>query len=384
GFNSTYGGVKLNIDEDWTDASMVVATPNTLTVNKTGSGTGNVVSTQVSNGVDASIDTAIACATACSTTNSTFATTDTVTLTATADASSTFTGWTGCTSTSGTTCTILVATSTTVTANFSTAVTNYTLTVAKAGTGSGTVTTTDSSINCGSTCSSSYAASTVVTLTAAPAAGSVFTSWTGCTSTSGTACSVTLAAATTVTATFSPAPTFTSGLASTTLSINAGQSATDVLTITPQTGYTGTFNTFNCAGLPASATCTFNPTTLTASGNGVALTTTLTVTTSPSAHLLPPSTTGHASTIMLAGLFLPLGLLPFTRRRRIVISTRLQRLLLFVAAFSALGLTQLLTGCGGGSSANTPTGPIFSGTIVVSFSSGAAATQLPVQLTINR
>jgi hypothetical protein len=77
--------------------------------------------------------------------------------------------------------------------------TSYTLTVARAGTGSGTV--NGGAINCGSTCSATLAAGTAVTLTATPAAGSTFAGWSG--ACSGTAaCSLTMSSAQTVTATF--------------------------------------------------------------------------------------------------------------------------------------------------------------------------------------
>ncbi len=94
---------------------------------------------------------------------------------------------------------------TTVTATF-TAVPQQTLTVNKAGTGSGTVTSSPSGINCGSTCAAQFNQGTAVTLTASPTAGSTFTGWSGggCSGT-GT-CQVTLSSDTTVTATFAALP----------------------------------------------------------------------------------------------------------------------------------------------------------------------------------
>ena len=78
---------------------------------------------------------------------------------------------------------------------------NVTLTVVKAGTGQGTVTSSPSGINCGSTCTASYASGTTVTLTATPSSGSTFSGWSGACSGTG-ACTVSLTAARSVTATF--------------------------------------------------------------------------------------------------------------------------------------------------------------------------------------
>jgi len=75
-----------------------------------------------------------------------------------------------------------------------------TLVVTKAGTGSGTVTSSPAGIACCATCSASFASGTV-TLTASAASGSTFAGWTGdCTGT-GT-CSVTMSVSHDVTATF--------------------------------------------------------------------------------------------------------------------------------------------------------------------------------------
>jgi hypothetical protein len=80
----------------------------------------------------------------------------------------------------------------------------YPLTVTKSGTGSGTVTSAPAGINCGGTCSASYAAGTSVALTAAPASGTTFTGWNGACSGTTLLCSVVVGAATAVTATFAP------------------------------------------------------------------------------------------------------------------------------------------------------------------------------------
>jgi hypothetical protein len=80
------------------------------------------------------------------------------------------------------------------------AVPDYSLTLNKTGSGTGTITGTE--IDCGTTCSGSYPRGTVIELTADPDAGSSFAGWSGggC---EGTApCRVVLDAATTVTARF--------------------------------------------------------------------------------------------------------------------------------------------------------------------------------------
>src|SRR5207249_9144664 len=122
-----------------------------------------------------------------------------VTLRATPAAGSVFTGWSGgCAGTGA--CTVTVAGAVTVSAAFEPP--RFTLTVARSGSGSGTITSDDRGVGCPVTCAADYATGTSVTLTASADPGSAFTgrSGVGCTGT-GT-CVVTLAADTTVTATF--------------------------------------------------------------------------------------------------------------------------------------------------------------------------------------
>ena len=56
---------------------------------------------------------------------------------------------------------------------------SFTLAVVKAGTGTGTMTSSPAGINCTANCSGTFNSGTAVTLTAAPAAGSVFAGWSG-------------------------------------------------------------------------------------------------------------------------------------------------------------------------------------------------------------
>ena len=128
----------------------------TLSVGRTGTGHGQVASSPV--GID--------CGTTCS---HSYAAGTLVTLTATPATDSTFTGWSGaCTGTSKQ-CNVSMTGAKSVTATFT--ATAYTLNVTKIGSGNGRVTSTPPGIDCGTTCSHSYAAGTLVTLTATPANG---------------------------------------------------------------------------------------------------------------------------------------------------------------------------------------------------------------------
>jgi uncharacterized repeat protein (TIGR02543 family) len=121
-----------------------------------------------------------------------------VTLTAHPTSTTVFTGWSGACTGTGTTCHLSMTAALTATAKFAAI---KVLTVTKAGTGSGQVTSSPAGISCPTTCKHAYAVGTVVTLTATARSGSKFTGWSG--ACSGTAkCVVTMSAAKGVKATF--------------------------------------------------------------------------------------------------------------------------------------------------------------------------------------
>ena len=156
---------------------------SSLTVGKTGSGTGSVTSSP--NG--------ISCGAMCS---APFAAVP-VTLTATAAAGSTFAGWSGACSGTGT-CTVAMGSDRAVLARFES---DKTLALTKAGNGVGTVTSNPAGISCGAACAHTFKYGTVLTLNAAATPRSAFKGWSG--ACSGTeACTVTMSAARSVTATF--------------------------------------------------------------------------------------------------------------------------------------------------------------------------------------
>jgi hypothetical protein len=135
-----------------------------LTVRRAGNGSGTVTSSPA--GID--------CGSACS---ENLSSGTTVSLTALAAPGSAFSGWSGaCTGTGN--CNVVMSATRSVTATF-TLLASYTLSVAKLGNGSGTVTSSPAGIVCGSTCSHGFGEGTSVTLSARADAGSAFEGWSG-------------------------------------------------------------------------------------------------------------------------------------------------------------------------------------------------------------
>jgi hypothetical protein len=165
------------------------ATTYALTVTK--SGTGTVTSSPAG----------INCGATCT---ANFAGGTAVTLSAAPASGYVFGGWSGACSGTGA-CTVTMDAAKGVAATFTAqTAAKYTLTVAKAGSGVGTVTSNPAGINCGTACSYGFAAGTSVALSATPARGYVFAGWSGaCTGTG--ACTVPMNAAKSVTATFNKA-----------------------------------------------------------------------------------------------------------------------------------------------------------------------------------
>ena len=126
-------------------------------------------------------------------------------LTATPDKDHEFKGWEGACSGTEPTCDLDMSADRPVLAHFADKNTIYfELTLFLSGNGQGTVTSSPPGIDCGVTCSGSFAQGTAVALTAVPDAGSEFEGWSGaCTGKS--ACVVNMIAAQNVTATFTRA-----------------------------------------------------------------------------------------------------------------------------------------------------------------------------------
>lgn len=171
------------------DIGWVVNTPTpTFALNVAVSGLGLVTSTP--SGINCGSDCA-----------ETYVTGTNVTLTATPDLGYNFSGWSGACTGSSPSCIVSMNAAKSVTATF-VQPTQLTLSIAKVGTGTGTVVRSGGAINCGSTCSETLPVGTVATLSASPAAGSTFAGWSGnaCSGTGG--CAFTINTNTTVTAIF--------------------------------------------------------------------------------------------------------------------------------------------------------------------------------------
>ena len=137
-----------------------VAASFTLTLSRTGSGT--ITSSPVG----------ISCGSDCT---QAYTSGTVVNLTATPAAGYTFAGWSGTACANGS---VTMNSNITCTAVFN-LISTYTLTVSRAGTGTGTVTSNPTGINCGSTCSTTLNSGTAVTLSTIPAVGSTFAGWSG-------------------------------------------------------------------------------------------------------------------------------------------------------------------------------------------------------------
>jgi Putative Ig domain/Divergent InlB B-repeat domain len=177
----------------------------TLQVTKNGAGSGTVTSSP----------SGISCGTTCS---RSFSGGTTVTLSAVPASGSVFAGWSGggCTGTGS--CTVPINNNVTITAAFNTSAPppppppppsgTFTLTVTKVQNGgTGNVASSPAGIDCGATCTASFASGTSITLSASPTTGR-FASWTAgpCAGSTNPSCTFTLGAHTTATASFANKP----------------------------------------------------------------------------------------------------------------------------------------------------------------------------------
>jgi sugar lactone lactonase YvrE len=176
-------------------------------------------------------------------------------------------------------------------------------------------------------------------------------------------------------------PTVTISPSTTSLTVSAGGSVTDTLTLAAVGGYTGTLQ-FSCTNLPQNASCSFQPSTVTFAATGGPQTVVATIQTAGGTAALrqadpPPSQHGP---VLPRVVFWGSGLLTMAlatkKRRRFLGNYHLLLLLAFLAA------TGLMTACGGGSSSPQSTAPTTPPTTSPSAPATPAGTSI-VQISVS-
>jgi uncharacterized repeat protein (TIGR01451 family) len=252
----------------------------------------------------------------------------------------------------------------------------YTLTVTKSGNGSGTVTVSGDSgtVNCGSTCSVTVLSGDVGGVQATPDPGSLLQSWGGaCTGTpSNQGCFLKITSDTSASVTFGLAPSFTITAASSSLSTSGGATVTDVVTFTPQGGFTDMINlTCSVTGPVPLPTCGLSPTSLAGGGNS-----TLTIT-APSRNAIlrgPAIPLPRGFPFAVLGLLAAFAMLLLTMPRNSAVPPRRAAWLLGASMAASV---LILCSCGGSSSPPPPQ----SYNVTVTATSGAISKTFQIQLT---
>jgi len=162
-----------------------------------------------------------------------------------------------------------------------------------------------------------------------------------------------------------PAPDFSVAASPMSLTVTGGHSVTTSVSITPLNGFTSAIS-FGCSGLPAGASCSFAPPTVTPAGSD-ASTVMLTVTTS-------------STSTAVRGIFVPLLPGSAAALTFCYFGLKKRRRILILIALSAAGLS-LLNGCSRDELASAPQ-PVTS-TIIVTATSGVLQHSTTFTLTVN-
>jgi uncharacterized repeat protein (TIGR01451 family) len=255
-------------------------------------------------------------------------------------------------------------------AQITTVVSAFTLTVAKAGNGSGTI-HSGSGIDCGATCAATFSSGTTVSLIATPSETSVFAGWSGaCTGTDPNACSLIVNSNESVTATFDPGPDFSLSAAVANLNLKRGGEASEVLTIAAQGGFSGTIGlACSSSGPSPSPVCSISPSSVTP-GNSA----TLTVNAATMVATSPPKSSSRVAGLYSS--FVAVGVLGC-----VLMSSLDRKRRAFWAVCLLLMVTVFSTACGGGVS-NPPISPA-NYTVTVTATSGAIHHSAQVIVTLN-
>ncbi len=166
-----------------------------------------------------------------------------------------------------------------------------------------------------------------------------------------------------------PLPNFSVSVAPGLVDVVAGQSSSTTVMVTPLNSFASPV-TFSCSGLPAGASCSFAPATVTPAHSGAAVSTTLTVTTSTTT-----ASVHHGSSPLFPGSALALAVCCFGLRKR-----RGFQLMMF--ALLAQGMS-LCTGCSLGVwSGSQPLPQPQSSTVTVVATSGTLQPSTTFTLTV--
>jgi DNA-binding beta-propeller fold protein YncE len=250
--------------------------------------------------------------------------------------------------------------------------TSHILSVLLAGNESGVVTSNPTGVNCGTSCTASFAPGTAVNLTASPAAGSTFSGWSSACTGAGS-CNLNLNSDDFVTATFGSPGDFSVEPASLNLTAQRGGQVTDVITIAPLNGSFSTAVQLSCAVTPspvnpstALATCSLSSTSVTPGADSV--TSTLSVTApSQSTRLILPSKGQLSSPLYAVFLPIPLTLIGLGLAGG---KSKNRRCSLWLLCSLFIAFVALQAGCGGGGSNQLTPPPQLNYTVTVTATSG--------------
>jgi len=330
----------------------------TLTVGKTGTGSGTVTETGHSplNSGNGMID----CGATCS---AKFLAGTNVSLNAGSDTGDFFTGWGGACS-GNSSCTITMSGDQTVTANF---VKGSVLSVTLSGSGAGIVEDQGAHIFvCTSTngdCFPSLLPGSTISIQAIPSGSSTFGSWSGaCSGSDPNNCTIVMSSNQLVTATFNPPPDFSLSAASPNLTTTSGGQVTDMISISEQGGFSSAIQlACSVAGPAPTSSCALSPNSIPPGPNSP--TSKLTFTAGTLAASMPASLsrTGTLSAcLLLFGMLGGMLALRFDDQQRKILW--LSMMILLVAMIPAA--------CGGGG--NVPPPPVSRNyAVTVTATSGA-------------
>jgi hypothetical protein len=178
-------------------------------------------------------------------------------------------------------------------------------------------------------------------------------------------------------------PDFTVKPSTSTLDVTDARAATTTIALASENGFSGSIS-LSCSGLPANATCSFNPSsvTLTSAGTVNAALSISETSTTAASHPDSPDARGtrfhgHAgATLAFMSPFTLLVFLGFRRRRLLVCSSML--------VVALLGLTLTMTGCDSSSrsSATPPPSTPTMAQIMVNATSGMITHSMPITISL--